>query len=227
MKRFSTIVITFIFALASWSKEYIPFVEEGKTWEIYELVTWQSYPGYGEIEIHICELNGDTIINGLTYKKFMDNGKYDGGFREEDKKVYFNWPSFGGETLVYDFNLSDNDTYEEHTVKREKDVETSGMKLPVWSLTMGNMVNYWIEGVGSYGHPRWGYYEEMVGGKDFWVVSCSVNGKPIYKNSDFHSGISPICEHQTPVIYDLQGRRLQKKPTKGIFIQNGRKVMGK
>ena len=26
-------------------------------------------------------------------------------------------------------------------------------------------------------------------------------------------------------LYDLQGRRLANKPTKGVFIQNGKKVM--
>ena len=32
---------------------------------------------------------------------------------------------------------------------------------------------------------------------------------------------------KTPILYDLQGRRLQQKPTKGIYIQNGKKVLSK
>ena len=106
-------------------------------------------------------------------------------------------------------------------VKREKNVETCDMKLPVWSLSTGYNVNYWIEGVGSYGHPRWAFYNDMTGGKDSWVVSCSVNGRLIYKKEDFTSGITLNCETLPAPLYDLQGRQLQQKPSKGMYIQGG------
>ena len=32
---------------------------------------------------------------------------------------------------------------------------------------------------------------------------------------------------ETPVLYDLQGRRLSKAPTKGLYIQDGRKIFRK
>ena len=36
--------------------------------------------------------------------------------------------------------------------------------------------------------------------------------------------LAPEPENDTPALYDLQGRKLQQKPQKGIYIQN-RKVL--
>ena len=37
--------------------------------------------------------------------------------------------------------------------------------------------------------------------------------------------LAPEPENDTPILYDLSGRRLEQKPTKGIYIQGGRKVL--
>jgi hypothetical protein len=34
--------------------------------------------------------------------------------------------------------------------------------------------------------------------------------------------LAPEPENVTPALFDLSGRRLQQKPTKGIYIQNGK-----
>ena len=34
--------------------------------------------------------------------------------------------------------------------------------------------------------------------------------------------LAPEPESDTPILFDLSGRRLEKKPTKGIYIQNGK-----
>lgn len=45
---------------------------------------------------------------------------------------------------------------------------------------------------------------------------------------EYTSDIDQMKIHQTStIVYDLQGRRLTGKPTKGLYIQNGRKVMVK
>ena len=36
---------------------------------------------------------------------------------------------------------------------------------------------------------------------------------------------APEPENDTPILFDLSGRRLEQKPTKGIYIQGGRKVL--
>ena len=37
--------------------------------------------------------------------------------------------------------------------------------------------------------------------------------------------LAPKPENDTPILFDLQGRKLEQKPTKGIYIQNGKKVL--
>ena len=37
--------------------------------------------------------------------------------------------------------------------------------------------------------------------------------------------LAPEPENDTPFLFDLSGRRIQQKPAKGIYIQNGKKVL--
>ncbi len=64
-------------------------------------------------------------------------------------------------------------------------------------------------------------YSGGVGYIDIWA-----SGK-LQKNSSDPSGISDITRKASisDVYYDLQGRRLQSKPEKGIYIQNGKKYI--
>ena len=39
--------------------------------------------------------------------------------------------------------------------------------------------------------------------------------------------LAPKPENDTPALYDLSGRRLQQKPSKGIYIEDGKKVLSK
>ena len=45
---------------------------------------------------------------------------------------------------------------------------------------------------------------------------------------EYTSGIDQIKIHQpSAIVYDLQGRRLNGTPSKGLYIQNGRKMVAK
>ena len=92
----------------------------------------------------------------------------------------------------------------------------------------------WIEGVGP-GFKIdvlyfWGVFNIIGNGYGYGIIDCSVNGKSIYRTDYYDRLTSSI---QSPVIdrtkdaqsgfYDLQGRRLTTQPTKGIYIQNGKK----
>jgi len=62
-------------------------------------------------------------------------------------------------------------------------------------------------------------------------------GDPVYKDvieieTTFPTSITQpdvlsdaTSQHQDQSLYDLQGRRLNGKPQKGVFIQNGKKVV--
>ena len=56
------------------SQDYIPFVVEGKVWNIEKVSTWVGWPDYGVVRTEKCELKGDTVIVGVTYKKYYEGG---------------------------------------------------------------------------------------------------------------------------------------------------------
>ncbi len=39
--------------------------------------------------------------------------------------------------------------------------------------------------------------------------------------------LAPEPENDTPILYDLSGRKLERAPQRGIYIQNGKKVLSK
>ena len=39
--------------------------------------------------------------------------------------------------------------------------------------------------------------------------------------------LTPKPENDTPILFDLSGRRLEQKPAKGIYIQGGKTILVK
>ena len=89
--------------------EYVPLVREGIEW------------GYsGDLGEYRCQIKGDTIIDGVAYKKFykyttcelQDNTPCCVVVREEDKKVYYREISGEDrqERMIYDFSLEMGDS---------------------------------------------------------------------------------------------------------------------
>ncbi len=58
--------------------DYTPIVVEGKTWEMKLKYSWPA----NDMECILrCELKGDTTINEIIYKKYYEDGEYQGAFR--------------------------------------------------------------------------------------------------------------------------------------------------
>ena len=101
----------------------------------------------------------------------------------------------------------------------------------------GQFLGNWIEGVGP------GYMLDVLDNTGFnliggsygrCIIDCSVNGQSIYRTTDYDDRMrtsipKPIRMDETTssLLYDLQGRHLNGKPTKGIYIQNGKKYVVK
>lgn len=95
----------------------------------------------------------------------------------------------------------------------------------------------WIEGIGSIKTgplPNWGEVPGTFLGSE--VVSVYEEDVCVFTKEDFTppldiNGFSEItyqakgCVWQNVATYDLQGRRLSGKPAKGVYIENGRKVV--
>ena len=87
----------------------------------------------------------------------------------------------------------------------------------------------WIEGIGSLtiGINGLGYY--LSSGAIPKLYRCTDGDAVIYQ-SDSTLDIQDVRLYRSEdngTFYDLQGRRLTDKPTKGLYIQNGKKVIVK
>lgn len=112
MKRLIFIAVSYLTSFHMLAAEYVPFVVEGKTWEV------EYKGGYPmTVDPRTLRLDGDTLINGMTYKKLYETihatgrSEYRGAFREVDRKVFFMQYSAHDEVLHYDFSLHVGDTF--------------------------------------------------------------------------------------------------------------------
>jgi len=97
-------------------------------------------------------------------------------------------------------------------------------------ILTGNIV--WIEGVGSGAGPFSPWIP--LPPRDSYLQSCMLNKVCLFGYPDFYedytTGSVSITRSRSnsPIVpYDLQGRQLAQKPTKGVYIQDGKKVVVK
>ena len=154
--------------------------------------------------------------------------------------------------LVYDFTLSAGDNAPDHTTSAFfpdgfKVVSTDSILVhgvlrkrlilenPQWGSD-NNIKVVWVEGIGG----AKGLDEpimHMVGdGRQYTLSSCYVNGICIFEKEDFakpafddiefvEMDLTTAERNDTGTIHDLQGRRMNGAPHKGIYIKNGRKYV--
>lgn len=248
------------------NREYVPFVEEGKVWycNTHSFIG-KITPEHPEGEGIVCTytMRGDSLINGMEYKKvYCQYEDYYGDIeqhyycavREEDFLIYIIENGMTEEKLLYDFSRSGeiiSMTYNDYKFAR-----TDGWyrpwgnflpgQLEFWACRYsGEEVDFshnstvWYDGVGAVSYNPFSFelypliYIEPTMGKHLAVRTCMKDGKYIF-SSDWMvamGSVNDISNMSNPPIgshiYDLQGHRLTDSPTKGIYIQNGKKVMVK
>ena len=112
-------------------------------------------------------LEGDTVINGLTYKKVQTTTPYKSycyyALREEDRKVYAYVFNPKQEFLLYDFNVEVEDVVmagmlddrsKKCTIMEKREVELQGEPFYFYAVEVTEYENssyrsYWVEGIGS------------------------------------------------------------------------------
>ena len=100
-----------------------------------------------------------------------------------------------------------------------------------------NVADYWIEGIGCTGFPDNAFWWFIIGNYPL-LVSVYDGDECIFDIEEFASIVATSVRDipkatdgrsispDTP-IYDLQGRRLNATPQKGVYIQNGKKKLVK
>lgn len=158
--------------------DYIPFVEEGKNWQVIRSSLDSYYFDNFRLMSEEVVKNGKTYFRMYRYGDAYSSFVYDAGLlREEDRKVYFIARDTQEEHLLFDFSLKAGDTYETFSYDEEKMVTykvlsvgdyTEGPKvsrdfhdgitqdryLRKWTLCRTDdediqMTWTWIEGIGS------------------------------------------------------------------------------
>ncbi len=174
--------------------------------------------------------------------------------REEDCRVFIVEGETTEEKLLYDFSHSAESV--PLTFSYQQLVRLSGYRrynflpgqmeyevclLSESEIDYSNAPGFWVDGVGApFTNPfafeySMHIYDQPKLGKDISVRSCIKDGEYVF-NEDWmsmpietsidernHTDNSPKDSY----IYDLQGRRLTSKPAKGLYIQNGRKMIAK
>ncbi len=229
-----TLLLTLLLSLSIPTlAEYVPFVVEGKTWEMKLIYSW---PTNGMERIQKCELKGDTTINEKIYKKYFEDGEYRGAFREEAKRVYY--CIVNQEMLYYDFNLKENDVFSyDYIVVQEDFIVSYGQKLKRLGLhgesDSPDMISYWIEGVGGLEGPKYPFYVNRDGGVNVTLLSCHVGDQYLYHSTEVkvESPTPPLdSSRERGAIYDLSGRKTPLPRNgeglpKGIYIRNSKKML--
>ena len=98
---------------------------------------------------------------------------------------------------------------------------------------LDGQIDYWVEGIGDarYGIEAKGLeIVTRLPGKTEYFVSCYENGECIFTADDFTRPANTTDVKkvngdifQDMTLFDLQGRKLQHTPQKGLYIQNGKK----
>ena len=245
MKKFFLTLFIMVVSLTLTAQDYYePFLVDGKVW-YYETTRQLNQHVIGKYYI-----DGDTLIAGKNCKKLMfelpGTDPYLGGaLYEEERRVWMFYPISPGKEpalhLLYDFSCKEGDvmkvdlvTYGEIVLKVDKIETVYTFTRPRRLFTLIDVSEnnrhsgpaYWLEGVGS----RRDMFSLWPPGGVF--VSCEIDGNQVADQSSFGPAalmtdiqdISPDTSASN-TIHDLQGRRLNGVPQKGIYIQNGRKYV--
>lgn len=238
MKKSYFFLLFLLLSVQTWGQEaYTLFLEEGKVWKYdYNSPNGTTYQ-------KSLIVKGDTVIDGKAYMRISDvaTGRCEHAMREDGGKVYSSWD--GNEVLVYDFSLNTGDVFTTQsvnaTVVAVKTVVVDGRSfraLDVRDNENDLQPNWWVEGVGSMNYLT---NSIPLPGDYYTFQQCLLGERVLFSLSDFEHNVWPekgtidgvkSVRVETPVVnalFDLQGRRLNGKPSKGIYILNNRKIIAR
>ena len=199
--------------------DYKPMLVDGRTWVCVTV----------KIENH----GNDTIVKKVTYTPnsipFLS---------EEGKQVF--WNNNGQKLLAFDFGLNEGDNfpftdlYGSTYTTRVSHVDTIEVKGKQYRrLSFSSLGSfYWVEGIGDsmYGPYSALVLNPMITNEIAIYVDAVYDGDEcIFERQDFsRPAVTAIKDIESVhpsknALYDLQGRHLSTKPSKGVYIENGKK----
>lgn len=244
--------LIFFLLLASSScisaQKYVPFPTDDANWNI--LYIYEGFSNYYQSDTTLLQysLRGDSIINGISYRKVYRNIgsltepilKCTGGLREDAKNIYYSgltypedWESpFPSEVLLYDFTKNVGDTVWINKPSRNYNIlAIDSIKIGVeyrkrYKINDDNNYNdnpgYIIEGIGNISNSS------LFGDVTIkpicmchltWKFICfSQNGETIYLNPAFTDCNSTIMTGLKDIKANKQTVKIYPSPAKD-YIQ--------
>lgn len=193
MKRFGFILLFTILSLGSFA-QYYPMVEENKVWSVAS--------NFRDINTRFYKLEGDTVIEDITYKKLIVSydslqqvWSYQGAMREnENHQVFYREYLWDEESLIYDFTplpVGQDTLYY---------INSCDIYLAVDAIDSVQLLNgefrkryhfyndQWIEGIGSTMGPL-GVYTANCTADIYEQLNCYTrNDTLLYQSPGFASG---------------------------------------
>lgn len=229
-------------------------IEEGKNWN--ETVFFIDGTQEHTYDLHVDEgqrVSGyecKTLLKSiLANESGSQVQNYSANIFEEHGRVYF--LKDGNPRLLYDFSAEPHsdipiyklemEKYQDNDWKPEKqmvhvdsvvckDVNGYMLRHIYISATSDDEkvgTNCWVEKIGSYLGFEKNYVPFDENEKDMVLNQCQVNGIIYYERNTSSIAVDATSiSSNSQNIYDLTGRPVIS-PTKGIYIQNGKKVMVK
>ena len=223
-------------------------VQEGRTWNC--LLTYPGNPS-GSDDYSVDEhgnymvsqsflVAGDTVIAGIPYKKFLCNSAYYGALRQEGQTVYYVQRESEDEMVLYNYGLNVDDKFRlpgeltDVSVTAVETIEVQGVSYRRLTLcdAYGQFADFWVEGIGSTDGPIGpSVHGQMTPSRK--MEACFQGDVPLFSYTDFFvsaaikSHLHSIPSSTSAINYNLRGHRLTGKPSKGVYIEDGRKIVGK
>ena len=231
-------------------KSYDALLQEGKEWTMLYESSISPYYIMPDI-FEKYKLSGDTVIESILFKKeyrkswqrdlenepmeWGDSKEYVG---ESGGKVFLWWEGTDSPLCVMDFTLNVGETiqgmfeYEEYIVKTVSDTiislsadRKSRRYLYLSDVREISWGDIWIEGIGSVNYGLSGILGFTRSGSRPQLIRCEDNGVCTYRADVSTDEIKPQTLVKCSDLFDLQGRRLQTPPRKGVYISGGKKFV--
>ena len=229
-------------------------LKEGKVWNC-RLVDWSVYYGSDDdltvddvTHYYSYRIKGETEVRGVKYYNvYREEGgvsKLDQLWREEGRRVYQLYgygTSYEEERLMYDFGLDVGETVTVNggftmSVTNVDLVKVSSGSFRRFTVRGDGSPLYWIESVGAPMGIDYPCGQLFNDGRERKLLSCYEDGACIFTQDDFNAsaftdgiaGASTIGQvPASSCCFDLQGRRLNSQPRRGIYVKDGKKFVAK
>lgn len=214
---------------------YDEMLTDGTTWECLAVTPEEPDPK----STYTIEVKGDTIIGNRRCRQIY-SPEYETSktLFEEGRKLYV-VNADGNPVVLLDYNLQKGDRLDETTtVVWEWELTDMGYHYRVITIDMGFDCErrpfdptpwhyHLIEGIGVSKDEFLSHRFIDNGNTISYLLKCWKEGALVYYALGFNSVDEKFTDNDSLTIYDLQGRRLNTIPQKGIYIIGGKKIIRK